>query len=124
MSKTERIANYVDLWAFKPLKMNIGSDECFHAGNRVALVVEYENEAGEPCEETVAEIWPAPQDIDIKQGERIVRAWNSHTALVEALEMALRHIPSNAMEYSHGDHGDRVYAVDVVRAALKAAKGE
>lgn len=41
--------------------------------------------------------------------------------MAEALQAALRHIPNEAMEYSEGDHGDRVYIADLVRAALAKA---
>lgn len=44
--------------------------------------------------------------------------------LLEACEAALRHVKEDAMEYSEGDHGDRVYIADQLRAAIAAARGE
>lgn len=44
-------------------------------------------------------------------------------AMVEALRMAARHIRPDAMEYSKGTHGDRVYPVDVIAAILSRIDG-
>ena len=41
--------------------------------------------------------------------------------LAEALRLALGAIPADAMVYSHGDHGDRVYIVDRIGDALRKA---
>jgi hypothetical protein len=38
--------------------------------------------------------------------------------LTGALKMALRHIPADAMEYSEGTHGKRVYVADFARLSL------
>ncbi len=43
----------------------------------------------------------------------------SYSRLVGLLRMATRHIPSGAMEYSQGDHGERVYPRDQIGAALQ-----
>lgn len=44
-------------------------------------------------------------------------------AMLAALRMASRHISSGAMEYSNGDHGDRVYPHDVIRELLARIDG-
>lgn len=41
--------------------------------------------------------------------------------LLAALQLALSHVPKNTMVYSEGNHGDRVYVLDVIRAAIAKA---
>jgi hypothetical protein len=60
--------------------------------------------------------WEAPAESDPIR--------DAAPAMLAALEIAARHIPNKAMEYSEGTHGDRVYALDVVNAAIAAARGE
>lgn len=38
-----------------------------------------------------------------------------------ALKMALRHIDKDALEYSEGDHGSRVYVADEIRRIIQRA---
>lgn len=42
-------------------------------------------------------------------------------SLLEACEMLLRHVPDDAMEYSYGTHGERIYVADLARSAIAAA---
>lgn len=55
--------------------------------------------------------------------EFIVRACNAHADMLDALRMAARHVPADALEYSEGTHGDRVYPADVIAAAIARAEG-
>lgn len=41
--------------------------------------------------------------------------------LLEVCKMLLRHVPDDAMEYSEGTHGERVYVADLARAAIAKA---
>lgn len=51
--------------------------------------------------------------------EFICRACNNHDNLVEALRLALEVLPADAMVYSGGTHGKRVYVADTLRDLLK-----
>ena len=44
--------------------------------------------------------------------------------MLEALKLALQHVPRDAMVFSEGDHGERVYVLDVLTAAFEKATGE
>lgn len=43
--------------------------------------------------------------------------------MLAALKMALRHVRQDALEYSEGDHGERIHVLDVIRAAIAKAGG-
>lgn len=61
---------------------------------------------------------------DFATAHEIVTLHNQNAALVAALRLAEKVIPPDAMVYSEGDHGERIYPLDVARAALKAAEGD
>lgn len=43
--------------------------------------------------------------------------------MLAALKLALPFIPNDAMTYSKGTYGDRVYIADTIRAAIAKAEG-
>lgn len=43
--------------------------------------------------------------------------------MLAALKLALPFIPNDAMTYSKGTYGDRVYIADTIRAAIAKTKG-
>ncbi len=53
--------------------LEIGEDCCFHSGNRVAITTSGEDD-GESWDATVAELWPADDDEDIRCGRLIAAA--------------------------------------------------
>ena len=53
--------------------LEIGEDRCFHSGNRVAITTSGEDD-GESWDATVAELWPADDDEDIRCGRLIAAA--------------------------------------------------
>jgi hypothetical protein len=59
------------------------------------------------------------KDLVAGNAEFICRACNNHDSLVAALRLALEVMPADAMVYSEGTHGERVYVADKLRDALK-----
>lgn len=69
-------------------ELEIGEDRCFHSGNRVAITVSGE-EDGEPYNVTIAELWPAENDMDIKDGRLMSKA----PKLLEVLKLFMDDVP-------------------------------
>jgi hypothetical protein len=57
----------------EPWELEVGFDRCFHKGNRVAITTSGMDE-DEPWNVTIAELWPADNDMDIKDGKLMVVA--------------------------------------------------
>ncbi len=71
-----------------PWEMEIGEKHCFHNGNRVSIFSrlpdrEYPSEA---IYQTIAEIWPGDNDVDIKDGKFIMMVCHCHEELLAALK--------------------------------------
>jgi len=100
--------------------MAVGSECCFHDTCRVSIFHGTpETEKEEATTQTIAEVWPAEDDIDIADGRFIVRACNAHDDLVAMLGAVKRcsesHYSMHALWYEFGTRID---------AALAKAKGE
>lgn len=87
-----------------PLESEMGESACFHEGNRISITKWYT--AGEPDADpdedtcvTVAEVWPASDDIDKYDGARMVHSYNKFPVLLDGLRKAL----SYRMQTHHGD---------------------
>ena len=78
-----------------PWELQVGEQCCFHSGNRVALTVWHGLDTEEPTNETIAEFWPASNDLDIKDAKFVLEAVNSHAELkarVREIQDALGHV--------------------------------
>lgn len=62
-----------------PWYMGVGSQHCFHAGNRVAICAGTSDGEGE---QTIAEVWPTNGDQDIADGRLIAVAPAMRDALL------------------------------------------
>lgn len=75
-----------------PFVLITGKGTCFHEGNRVAIEKRSVDQ-GEPCAETVAEIWPAGGGKDKIDGALLVHCYNHFLEVVAALEKAVEKNP-------------------------------
>ena len=107
-----------------PWKVLVDKRACFHVGNRVSIVCTTQREDG-PFEETVAEVWPTPHNLDIADGQLIVAACNAHEELLAALRGLLPE-EAGTKECDCGCEGDGEGMCDYADAlnALAKAKGE
>jgi hypothetical protein len=62
--------------------LEVGKDRCFHRGNRVAITVIAED-GDEAVGETIAELWPAGGDQDIRDGRAMAAAKRMTEALMK-----------------------------------------
>ena len=65
--------------------LGVGTQYCFHPGNRVAMCVGFE-EAGEQSECTLAEFWPADHDKDIIDAQLMLHCRKHFAEVMQALE--------------------------------------
>lgn len=94
-----------------PLKVVIGAEYCFHNTCRVSLMRFTDgDDIVEPREETVAEVWPADNDIDIYDAHRFAHA----IAVLPEVEALLNRIASvQANQNSEPDAmGDALIEID------------
>ena len=58
-----------------PWNIEIGSEHCFHDGNRIAITHTFTMDGlDETATQTIAEIWPGDDDCDIKDARLIAAA--------------------------------------------------
>ena len=100
-----------------PWNLEIGECQCFHDGNRVAIT-KSGFEDGEPYNVTVAEVWPADNDMDVKDGRLIAAAPGLLDTLTWTLEQ-LNTLTTDA--FSTG--GDRMIR-DRLQEAIDKARGQ
>lgn len=100
-----------------PWELLIGKEFCLHDTCRVAIVRPITLEDGTESSETVAEVWPGDNNIDIKDGEFIVRACNCHEELVKACRDLL-FLANNA----HNVKADPEQFVTFLKAAEEDAR--
>lgn len=71
--------------AARNLELRIGSEHCFHDTCRVSIVEAWQD-GGESGEATVAEVWPADNDADLRDGRLLAAAPELAEALRDAVE--------------------------------------
>lgn len=94
-----------------------GEDQCFHEGNRVAIVHEWQDPTApdERGENTVAEVWRTGNDTDLLDGRLIATA----PELLEALQAVLQW----ADPYALPDCDRNTADVERANAAIAKATG-
>ena len=100
-----------------PWEMEIGEKHCFHDGNRVSIFSrlpdrEYPSEA---IYQTIAEIWPGDNDIDIKDGKFIMMACHCHKELMTALENCIGAIRNGQIALPDTPLQQGLAAIDMVK---------
>lgn len=60
-----------------PLELRVGKEHCFHDTTRVSIVGLFKEEGEEDFEVTIAEVWPADNDLDIIDGQRFIDCWHA-----------------------------------------------
>ena len=74
----------------RPVDVLVGKQYCFHDTTRVSLTRDfYSKSLGEESSETVAEVWPGDNNVDIVDGMLMAHAFN-HFEKVVALLQQLR----------------------------------
>ena len=106
-----------------PWDMEIGEKHCFHDGNRVSIFSrlpdrEYPSEA---IYQTIAEIWPGDDDVDIKDGNFIMTACHCHKDLLTALEYM---VFAQSQPFDHADRRASMEKAHAVIAEVKNFKVE
>jgi hypothetical protein len=94
--------------------LGIGEQYCFHSGNRVAMCVGTED-GGEQGEVTVAEFWPADNNVDVIDAKLLLHCKKQFMPLLDALEELIEEIDAKGL-VAH-------FATErKARAAIAAAK--
>jgi hypothetical protein len=87
--------------------LGVGTQYCFHSGNRVAMCVGFE-EGGEQSECTLAEFWPADHDKDIIDAQLMLHCRKHFARLLSVLEAVSSDL--NLVEVEGGS-GELAYMV-------------
>ena len=103
--------------------LGVGTQYCFHPGNRVAMCVGFE-EAGEQSECTLAEFWPADHDKDIIDAQLMLHCRKHFAKVLQALEdmtgamqIMWEALPDDATEEQEADFNGLNEAQQILKEA-------